>query len=81
MTYSHLPHIDQKNHYQFITFRTHDSIDSFIKKLSIEDKSNSRKQFEIDDYCDKSKSGSYLINSVIEILYGYLKSKMMIYTN
>ena len=31
--HSNLPHIDMKDHYQFVTFRTKDSIDGYIQKL------------------------------------------------
>jgi len=31
--YKKLPHIDTFNHYQFVTFRTYDSLDDYLKKI------------------------------------------------
>ncbi len=33
-SHKHLPHLDIKNHYQFITFRTYASVDAYLKKLA-----------------------------------------------
>jgi len=30
----HLPHLDIENHYQFLTFRTRDSVDGYLTKLA-----------------------------------------------
>jgi len=30
--FRHLPHIDSAGYYQFVTFRTHDSVDEFVRK-------------------------------------------------
>lgn len=73
--HSHLPHTDIKGYYQFITFRTYDSVDEFVKKLTAADKSNKQKQQEIDDYLDSSKNGAYLDEVVLKYLYDFLKSK------
>lgn len=73
--HSHLPHIDIKGYSQFITFRTYDSVDEFVKKLTAADKSNKQKQQEIDDYLDSSKNGAYLDEVVLKYLYDFLKSK------
>jgi len=73
--HSHLPHIDIKGYYQFITFRTHDSVDNFVKKLTATDKPNKQKQQEIDDYLDSSQYGAYLNGAVLDYLYDFLKSK------
>jgi len=74
-TYSKLPHFDFKNHYQFITCRTYDSVDSFLTKLYQQDIDNSKKQQDIDDYIDASKKGAYLNNEVLDFLMSFLKSK------
>jgi len=29
-----LPHLNIKNHYPFITFRTYDSVDAYLRKLT-----------------------------------------------
>jgi putative transposase len=71
--YNHLPHIDLQGHYQFITFRTFDSVDEFIRKL---DNSvailNKKKQLKIDEYLDHSLNGAYLQNDVLSYLYEFL---------
>ena len=38
-----LPHIDMVEHYQFVTFRTHDSLDDYVKKIRNADISNLKK--------------------------------------
>jgi len=75
MKHSHLPHIDIKGYSQFITFRTYDSVDDFVKKLTATDKPNKQKQQEIDEYLDSSQNGAYLNGVVLEYLYDFLKSK------
>jgi hypothetical protein len=50
MKYSHLPHIDLVGYYQFVTFRTFDSIDEFIRKWDFSPAiSNKEKQLKIDE--------------------------------
>lgn len=73
--YTHLPHIDLEGYYQFITFRTYDSVDDFIKRtkeLKIPEK---QKQHEIDKHLDKSTKGAYLIDDVLDYLYDFLLKK------
>ena len=67
-----LPHINAIEHFQFLTFRTNDSIDSFIQKL-IEDKSIKQniKQFKIDNLLDKSSNGAYLNDDILSFLYDF----------
>jgi len=62
---------NQINTYQFITFRTKDSIDSFVQKLNIEDTNESIKQHKIDDYLDQSDNGCYLNNEIIDLIIQY----------
>ena len=66
--YSKLPHIDIKNGYQFITFRTYDSVDSYILKLQNLSSRDSIKQYNIDRYLDFSKKGAYLYGEAIRII-------------
>ena len=64
-----LPHIDSQEYYQFITFRTQDSIDAYVSK--IQENSNmidKIKQYKIDQYLDNSKKGAYLFGENITIL-------------
>jgi REP element-mobilizing transposase RayT len=53
MEHKHLPHINDLDYYQFITFRTHDSLDDYL------DKSNNGSYLN-DDVLD------YLYNFIIE---------------
>ena len=71
----HLPHIDIEEHYQFVTFRTADSIDGYLKKLLQQTLSNSKKQLAIDQYLDRSINGAYLNADVLTLLSNYLKTK------
>ena len=73
--HSNLPHIDMKGHYQFITFRTKESIDSYLKQLyANRDDSEKIKQYKMDQYLDKSVNGAFLNGSLIqEILNYYFK--------
>ncbi len=75
MSYIHLPHLDLIGHYQFITFRTHDSTDSFLKKLALQNKPNQKIQLEVDKYLDGSQNGAYLNDEALITLTGFLKSK------
>ena len=74
--YSNLPHLDIKGYYQFITFRTYDSVDSYIAKISNnENLNNSKKQYLIDNYLDYSQQGAYLNGEILDYLYNFLISK------
>ena len=75
MKYTHLPHINIDGYYQFITFRTFDSVDEYVKKISSTNQPNQTKQQQIDDYLDNSANGAYLNGEVLEFLYEFLKSK------
>lgn len=75
MDYKHLPHINIENHYQFVTFRTSDSVDGYLQKLTRDAGSNSRKQLAIDDYLDQSPLGAHLNSEILFVLFDYLHSK------
>ena len=71
--YSHLPHIDLVGHYQFITFRTYDSIDEFLRKWDFSPAlSNQQKQLKIDEHLDNSINGAYLDNEVLLYMCNFL---------
>jgi REP element-mobilizing transposase RayT len=70
----HLPHLDLANHYQFITFRTHDSQDQYLKKLTKQNLENSQQQLTIDQYLDLSHNGAYLNGKVLLLLSQYIKA-------
>jgi len=75
MKYRKLPHIDLPEHYQFITFRTYDSIDGYLQKLYELPIDNSKKQFAADQYLDRSKCGAYLNGECVEVFFEVLKSR------
>ena len=68
MNHSKLPHLDLQDHYQFITFRTYDSLDAYLKKLYETDQDNKHKQHAVDCYLDHSTQGAYFYNDTIEVL-------------
>lgn len=73
---SHLPHIDLVGHYQFVTFRTYDSVDEFVRKWDLSPAmSNKEKQLKIDAYLDTSANGAYLEGEVLEWLSEFLLSQ------
>ena len=69
-----LPHIDINGSYQFVTFRTNDSLDNFLKKILSHNIENSIKQYEIDQHLDFSQNGAYLHDSLIDKLKQYFLS-------
>ncbi len=74
-SHKHLPHIDEANHYQFITFRTQDSIDPYLKKLAQQNLSHRKQQLAIDQYLDQSNNGTYLNGDILVLLSDFIKSK------
>jgi len=72
--YIKLPHIDALGYYQFVTFRTNDSVDGYVNKLlSQKDLKISLKQYKIDIYLDSSTKGAYLNGSILKYLYDFIK--------
>ena len=67
MKHTKLPHIDLLEHYQFITFRTNDSLDGYLKKIYTSEEKNSKKQMLADSYLDNSNKGAYLYDNKIDI--------------
>jgi REP element-mobilizing transposase RayT len=69
-----LHHYTEIESYQFITFRTQDSIDPYLHKISkMINLTTSERQMKIDCYCDQSDNGCYLNDEVINILMTHLK--------
>ena len=56
--YKHLPHIDIKGSYQFITFRTKESLDAYLKSLYRSNDVEKIKQYKMDQYLDSSQNGA-----------------------
>ena len=61
-------------YYQFVTFRTYDSLDDFVLKIRQKDIPDRQKEFEIDQYLDNSLKGCYLHGDVLDYLKKYLIS-------
>ncbi len=75
MKHAHLPHFDMNGYYQFITFRTADSTDSFLLRLESQSRPNREKQMAMDQYLDGSLQGAYLQGDVLQFLFELIKSK------
>ena len=64
-----LPHISLNDHYQFITFRTHKSIDEYVSKIQNNHNIDTKnKQLQIDQYLDNSENGAYFYEKAIDII-------------
>ena len=70
-----LPHVDLIGYYQFVTFRTYDSIDDYLKRVRSEDISNREKEYKIDQYIDLSAKGCYLNGNILEYLKEFFIEK------
>jgi len=66
MKHSKLPHIDLNEYYQFITFRTKKSLDTYLQKIYGYEIENRKRQMLIDEYLDRSENGAYLYGDKIE---------------
>ena len=69
--YKHLPHTNLIGHYQFITFRTKDSLDSYLKRLYSSNEIEKIKQYKMDRYLDQSENGALLYGKVLEKIRDY----------
>ena len=70
-----LPHMDALGHYQFLTFRTNESVDDYVSKiLSEQNIKSSIRQYKIDTYLDNSKNGAYLNDEILEYLHTFLRN-------
>ena len=69
--YSHLPHIDSIGRYQFITFRTKESLDGYLKQLYNSNETEKIKQYKMDQYLDSSQNGTLLYGEVLEKIRDY----------
>ena len=70
-SFSHLPHFDQQGSYQFITFRTKESLDDYLKRLYRSGGSERVRQYRMDRYLDHSPRGALLYGKVIERIRDY----------
>ena len=70
-----LPHINLKGYYQFVTFRTQDSLDEYIHKIrSFNNIKIKKQEYLIDKYLDTSLKGAYLNGRVVKFLRDFLIS-------
>ena len=63
-----LPHISLQGHYQFVTFRTYDSVDTYVQNIQNSNELEKIKQYKIDTYLDTSLNGAYFYDEVIDIM-------------
>jgi len=75
MEFKRLPHIDNSYDYQFITFRTLDSVGDFLRKLFLQDIPNDKMQLAVDEYTDISRKGAYLTGDALFLLHHFLRDK------
>jgi len=75
MKHAHLTHFDMNGYYQFITFRTADSTDSFLLRLESQNRPNRENQMAMDEYLDVSRQGAYLQGDVLQFLFELVKAK------
>lgn len=72
--YKHLSHYSQINAVQFVSFRTHDSLDAFLNKLLYSSNLEiSEQQWQIDQYLDQSLKGAYFYTDMIGVFSDYIK--------
>ncbi len=69
-----LPHIDLLGYYQFVTFRTYESLDHYIMKVREENIERKKREYIIDRYLDSSLKGAYLNGKVLLYLKEFLFS-------
>ena len=62
------------DHYQFVTFRTKDSIDGYMEKLYGSNDSERLKQYKIDSYLDKSENGAFLNGQIVVDIQKYFQN-------
>jgi len=67
MNHTKQHHISLQEHYQFVTFRTEESVDDYVRKILENDEKESIKQFQVDNYLDSSKNGAYLFDEAIDV--------------
>ncbi|MFT7879363.1 MAG: transposase [Sulfurimonas sp.] len=72
--HSNLPHVDMEESYQFITFRTKESVDNYVKKLHEGSTVEKVKQYAIDNYLDRSQNGAFLYGKVVAEIQTYYQS-------
>ncbi|UCN01108.1 transposase [Sulfurimonas sp. SWIR-19] len=75
MNHTKLHHISLQEHYQFITFRTQESVDAYVQKILANDEKEHIKQFQIDNYLDSSKNGAYLYDEAIDVFIDVILQK------
>ena len=69
--YKHPSHINLIGHYQFITFRTKESLDSYLKKLYNSNEIEKIKQYKMDRYLDQSLNGALLYGDIVGKIRDY----------
>jgi len=68
-----LHHYSEKGVYQFVTFRTQDSIDPFLIRLSTNmELSVSVREMKIDAYSDILNKGCYLTGEILTLMMNYI---------
>ncbi len=71
-----LPHMDMQGHYQFVTFRTKESLDRYLKQLYASNELEKIKQYKMDRYLDTGIQGAFLYGELIQKIQKYFLSYM-----
>ena len=70
--HSKLVHIDAMEYYQFVSFRTYESVDKYVQKILQDNtQSSSHLQYKLDKYLDSSSSGAILNGDILDSLYQF----------
>jgi len=72
--YNHLPHTNLIGYFQFITFRTKESLDKYLTQLYNSTETEKIKQYKMDRYLDQSFNGALLYGEIITKIKDYYLS-------
>jgi len=71
-----LPHLNLHNAFQFVTFRTQESVSYYLQKTTINTtESNAKQQLKLDQFLDNSNAGAVLYGELIAKLILFFQSK------
>ena len=75
MNHLHLKHLDIEDHYQFVTFRTKESLDDYLLELYKLDTDEKIKRYLMDKYLDQSSKGALLNADISQRIISYYRDK------
>jgi len=75
MRHRKLPHIDLPKYLQFVTFRTAESLDPYLKNLHAQNLPGGKKQLLADRHLDRSKHGAHLYVEALKVYRNVLHAE------